>query len=378
MMSKIVLDVLTLGDLMVDFTPAGISPKGNLLYERNPGGAPANVAVTVSRLGGKSGFLGTVSDDIFGHFLADAMTKFGVNIQGLRFTRKAPTKMAFITLDENNNRSFDFTRGEVAETYYSPEDIDEQLIDACRVFLLSTVSQYKEPCRLAAAKIVEMVKERGKLLVYDPNWNIAFSNDKEFERTVMLDTMHKADIVKISVEEAEFLFGKDITYEAVAHKIRSFGAKFVTITLGPRGCFYSYKGGEGHLPTYDVKVADTTGSGDAFIGGFIYQLTRLNMPVIEQIPQPDIERMLRFAHACGALCASRKGAMSLPALLPTTVSPSQCPSSMRRAAISGLWEMSVPKLFLCSRGLESLCCLRFMASGSSVTDKSRLPAQTSL
>lgn len=166
---------------------------GNLLYERNPGGAPANVAVTVSRLGGKSGFLGTVSDDIFGHFLADAMTKFGVNIQGLRFTRKAPTKMAFITLDENNNRSF--------------------------------------------------------------------------------------------------------------------GAKFVTITLGPRGCYYSYKGGEGHLPTYDVKVADTTGSGDAFIGGFIYQLTRLNMPVIEQIPQPDIERMLRFAHACGALCASRKGAM---------------------------------------------------------------------
>ena len=123
MMSKIVLDVLTLGDLMVDFTPAGISPKGNLLYERNPGGAPANVAVTVSRLGGKSGFLGTVSDDIFGHFLADAMTKFGVNIQGLRFTRKAPTKMAFITLDENNNRSFDFPRGEVAETYYSPEDI---------------------------------------------------------------------------------------------------------------------------------------------------------------------------------------------------------------------------------------------------------------
>ena len=177
------------------------------------------------------------------------------------------------------------------------------------MFLLSTVSQYKEPCRLAAAKIVEMVKERGKLLVYDPNWNIAFSNDKEFERTVMLDTMHKADIVKISVEEAEFLFGKDITYEAVAHKIRSFGAKFVTITLGPRGCYYSYKGGEGHLPTYDVKVADTTGSGDAFIGGFIYQLTRLNMPVIEQIPQPDIERMLRFAHACGALCASRKGAM---------------------------------------------------------------------
>lgn len=145
MMSKTILDVLTLGDLMVDFTPAGISPKGNLLYERNPGGAPANVAVTVSRLGGKSGFLGTVSDDIFGHFLADAMTKFGVNIQGLRFTRKAPTKMAFITLDENNNR--------------------------------------------------------------------------------------------------------------------------------------------------------------------IYQLTRLNMPEIEQIPQPEIEKMLRFAHACGALCASRKGAM---------------------------------------------------------------------
>ena len=87
----------------MDFTPAGISPKGNLLYERNPGGAPANVAVTVSRLGGKSGFLGTVSDDIFGHFLADAMTKFGVNIQGLRFTRKAPTKMAF-------NVNFSYTK----------------------------------------------------------------------------------------------------------------------------------------------------------------------------------------------------------------------------------------------------------------------------
>ena len=95
MMSKIVLDVLTLGDLMVDFTPAGISPKGNLLYERNPGGAPANVAVTVSRLGGKSGFLGTVSDDIFGHFLADAMTKFGVNIQGLTIYQESAHKNGF-------------------------------------------------------------------------------------------------------------------------------------------------------------------------------------------------------------------------------------------------------------------------------------------
>lgn len=91
MMSKIVLDVLTLGDLMVDFTPAGISPKGNLLYERNPGGAPANVAVTVSRLGGKSGFLGTVSDDIFGHFLADASFGKVSGGRGKSFHKKGPS-----------------------------------------------------------------------------------------------------------------------------------------------------------------------------------------------------------------------------------------------------------------------------------------------
>lgn len=147
---------------------------------------------------------------------------------------------------------------------------------------------------------------RGLALVFTDSRAVYFSNRPEFKQLAQgrfLGIQYPVYIMLFVALIATFILRKTVIGR------HSFGAKFVTITLGPRGCFYSYKGGEGHLPTYDVKVADTTGSGDAFIGGFIYQLTRLNMPVIEQIPQPDIERMLRFAHACGALCASRKGAM---------------------------------------------------------------------
>lgn len=309
MMNNRLLDVLTLGDLMIDFTPAGISPKNNLLYERNPGGAPANVAVTISKLGGRAGFLGTVSSDSFGLFLRSKMIEYGVCIDGLRFTDQAGVKMAFVTLDENNNRSFLFTKGNIAETYYSPEDVDVSLIRESKVLLISTVSQYHEPFRSASAFAVETASRNGLLIAYDPNWNIAFSEDREKERRIILSTAGIVDLMKISLEEVRFLFGEHETVESAAEKLKALGPELVTVTLGPKGNYYLYDGGSGYLPTYDTTVVDTTGSGDAFIGGLLYRLTRKNRIDIAGIPKGEMEDMMRFAHACGALCASKRGGM---------------------------------------------------------------------
>ena len=302
------LDLLAIGDLMIDFTPAGISKKGNLLFERNPGGGPANAAVTVSRLGGEAGFIGTVGDDVFGRFLAKSMVNFGVDISGLKYTDKGGTKLGFVTLDEHNNRSFYFVPGPIAEIYFDESDIDINLINRCKIFLLSTVSQYREPIRTASAKILNIARQADKKVAYDPNWNIAFSTDKVMERSVIMDTILKADIVKLSEEEIQFVFGSK-EYEKISKGIMEMGVKLLVITLGPRGCYYRYCKGDGYLPTFDVKVQDTTGSGDAFMGGLIYSLTRDDRKDIEHIPKEEMETILRFAHACGALCATKRGAM---------------------------------------------------------------------
>lgn len=309
MMSNRKLDVLTIGDLMVDFTPAGISPKNNLLFERNPGGSPANVAVTVSRLGGESGFLGTVSNDIFGQFLKSKMVEYGVCADGIKFTDKAAVKMAFITLDQDNNRSFYFTKGDIAETFYYPEDVDASLIKNAKVLMLSLVSQYNEPFKSASAFAVKTAKENDVLIAYDPNWNIAFSKDKENERKIILNTAAQADIMKISIEEAMFVFGEDVSAVSAAENFKKLGPKLVTITLGPKGNYYLYDGGSGFVPTYDTKVADTTGAGDAFMGGLLYQLTNIKNVDISNITNDEMQSIMHFSNACGAICATKRGGM---------------------------------------------------------------------
>lgn len=302
------LDLLSIGDLMIDFTPAGISEKGNPLFEQNPGGAPANVCVTVSGLGGKAGFMGKVGDEIFGHFLKKKLDEYGIDSRGLSFASKGCTKLGYVTLDSNNDRSFFFVPNELAEINLTMEDVDKTLLDDCKVFLLSTVSQYRDPIRKTSAELIDEFKKRGTRIAYDPNWNCAFSFDPQYERDTIRHTIVRADIVKISQEEFRFVYG-NMGFSQVADAVVSNGTQVFVITCGGEGCYYRTASCEGSIPAYAIQPLDTTGAGDAFMGGLLYRLTRENAQKIECMTKPEIEDIMRFASACGAICATKRGAM---------------------------------------------------------------------
>lgn len=312
-------DVVAIGELLIDFTPAGMSPAGNTLFERNPGGAPANVLAAIARLGGKGAFIGKVGNDQFGHFLKQVMEDSAIETQGLKFSDYVNTTLAFVHLDKNGDRSFSFYRNPGADIMLDQSDLELSLIDGAKVFHFGSLSMTNEPAKSATIKAVEYAKGKGKSISYDPNWRPPLWKDSAAAKEGMELGLKYADILKISEVELEFLTGEK-SLEKGTDLLFNHGMKILMVTLGSKGCFYRYKKGTGHLYTYDTKVIDTTGAGDAFLGGFLYQFCNLNMD-INNADREEIERIIDFSNAVGALCASKMGA--IPAM-PTLKEAEEC------------------------------------------------------
>lgn len=300
-------DIVALGELLIDFTPAGISATGNELFERNPGGAPANVLAAVTKLGGSGAFIGKVGDDQFGHFLKATLDGRGICTDGLKLSKEANTTLAFVHLDSNGDRSFSFYRKQGADTMLEESDIDYDLIDNTSIFHFGSLSMTDEPARTVTFKAVEYAKARGKTISYDPNWRPLLWKDNETAHKWMLSGFKYADIVKLSGEELEFLMGTS-DLERGSEELLKMGIKLVVITLGPRGCFYRCADGSGYIKTYDTKVVDTTGAGDAFFGGTLYRISRSSEP-LNALKRHTVEEILDFANAVGSMCAAKKGAI---------------------------------------------------------------------
>lgn len=302
-------DVVALGELLIDFTPAGLSKAGNPLFERNPGGAPANVLSAVSKLGGKGAFIGKVGDDQFGRFLKSTLNEHGIETKGLKFSETVNTTLAFVHLDAHGDRSFSFYRNPGADMTLSPEDLDLNLIDEAKIFHFGSLSMTDEPSRSATEAALEHAKKSGKIITYDPNWRPALWRNDQAAKEGMLFGLQYADVLKVSEEELVFLTGtKDLTEGS--KQFADKGIKLIVVTLGPKGCFYYSKAGSGYLNTYNTKVVDTTGAGDSFFGALIYQISQYEGK-IEEISKEEIEAMIDFSNAAGALCASQKGAINV-------------------------------------------------------------------
>ncbi|QNK42314.1 PfkB family carbohydrate kinase [Caproicibacter fermentans] len=301
-------DVVALGELLIDFTPAGTSETGNILFERNPGGAPANVLAAVTKLGGTGALIGKVGCDPFGFFLRDVLDKHGIDGHGLRFSHNVPTTLAFVQLNEHGDRSFSFYRKPGADTTLAPEDLDFGLIDSAKVFHFGSLSMTDEPARSATRTALEYAREKGKIITYDPNWRPALWMNDEQAKENMLFGLQYADVLKVSEEELAFLTGKD-DVDAGSRQFLECGVKIVVVTLGPKGCYYRCAKGSGSLSTYDTKVTDTTGAGDCFFGAMICQLSRYEGALAAILPE-ELAKMADFANAAGALCATKKGTLS--------------------------------------------------------------------
>ncbi|RGB69737.1 MULTISPECIES: carbohydrate kinase family protein [Oscillospiraceae] len=296
-------DLVALGELLIDFAPVG-----ERSYQANAGGAPANVLAALSRLGGRTAFIGMVGEDDFGAMLRADIERAGIDARGLKATREAPTTLAFVNLDERGDRSFTFIRNPGADLLLREEDVDLSLIGQAKIFHFGSVSLTGGPARGATLYAARWAKEHGITVSYDPNLRPLLWKGLDEAKEVILSAMGLADILKISEEELLFLTGTS-DFEAGSQLLSGWGPKIVFVTLGAQGCFYRYPGGCGTLPTFAVKAVDTTGAGDAFFGGVLSKISATGFENVCGYSREAFEEVVRFGNGVGSYVTTRKGAI---------------------------------------------------------------------
>lgn len=300
-------DVVALGELLIDFTPSGSSPNGNRLFEQNPGGAPANVLACLANLGKKTGFIGKVGDDEFGNYLMRVLRNHHIGMEGLFVDDKVNTTLAFVHLKENGDRSFSFYRNPGADTCLRPEEITEELLQT-KIFHFGSLSLTDEPARSATLYALRLAEENKAFISYDPNWRPPLWPSLPEAKKQILQVMGMVDLLKISEEEMMFLVGTDDCLEGTSQLYDQFGLQAILVSLGANGCFYRVGEITGHVPGYAVKTIDTTGAGDGFLGGVLFQLLERGTD-LSQWTRSDVEDSIRFANAIGALVTTKRGAI---------------------------------------------------------------------
>ena len=310
-------DVIACGELLIDFvsTQSGVTVGEAPAFQKAAGGAPANVAVGVARLGYRAGFLGQVGEDDFGHFLAGTIAEAGVDVGGLRFSDEARTALAFVSLRSDGERSFMFYRHPSADMLWRPEDVDHQYVASTRIFHHGSISLIGEPSRSATLAAIEYARSGGALISYDPNLRLALWPSEAAARAGILAAWPFADIIKVSEEELVFLTG-DASLESAARSLWSDRLRLLVVTRGPDGCTYFTREGNGSAPGFAVTPVDTTGAGDGFVAGLLAGLLDSMPPGGDQSDlrwdAATLEHALRLGNAVGALATTQKGA--IPAL----------------------------------------------------------------
>jgi len=303
-------DVIALGELLIDFVP---TVSGTRLVEapafiKAPGGAPANVAVGLARLGASSGFMGQVGDDAFGRFLAQTLRDNGVDVSALRFTSEARTMLAFVSLRADGEREFMFYRHPSADMLYRPEDVDADYIRRATVFHFGSISLIDEPSRSATLFAAETARSANLLVSYDPNLRLSLWPDAESAKEGMLIGWPLAHVIKVSEEELEFLSGAS-DLSAGVKKLWHSELRVLVVTQGAAGCVYFTPSFSGEAQGFPIEAVDTTGAGDGFVAGLLKGL--LDRPQAYE-DEATLHDACRYANAVGALTTTQRGA--IPAL----------------------------------------------------------------
>lgn len=305
-------DVVALGELLIDFATQGADEAGYPAMKANPGGAPGNFLAALTRYGAKTAFLGKVGDDFFGHLLLRTLGEAGIETKGVICDPTVFTTLAFVTFDERGERSFSFARKPGADTQIRWEEIDKTLIDRCRVFHFGTLSLTDEPARTATREAVAYAKAQGKTITFDPNLRPPLWSSGEEAKEQMLWGLAQADVVKISEEEVQFLWG--CTPEEGARRLlEQFGVSLAMVTLGAEGCCLANPNATVFAPCPKVTPVDTTGAGDIFGGSAVGCLLRLEKHPAELTGQ-ELEQIARFS--CTAASLSTEAVGGIPSIPP--------------------------------------------------------------
>ena len=299
--------VSALGELLIDFTDAGTSAGGQRLFERNPGGAPANVLVALERLGHKTAFLGKVGQDMHGEFLRATLEEQGIDTTGLVTDPDAFTTLAFVALAPNGEREFSFARKPGADTRITADELARDVIAISRVFHVGSLSLTDEPARSATLAALACAREAGCVLSYDPNYRANLWPSVEAAMDQMRSVVPQMDLMKLSDEECELLTGEKDP-EAAAASLLERGPKVVAVTLGAGGAYVRCAEGGAEVAGFPADAVDATGAGDSFWGGFLAAFCESGKTPAE-VTLADAVSFARLGNAVASLCVRKRGAI---------------------------------------------------------------------
>ena len=305
-------DVIALGELLIDFAAKETDADGYPTMKANPGGAPGNFLAALNKYGAKTAFLGKVGDDAFGKLLLKTFEKAGIETKGIVTDPSVFTTLAFVTFSPEGDRSFSFARKPGADTRLSFEEIDLNMIDESSVFHFGTLSLTDDPVRKATKKCVEYAKEHGKLITFDPNLRIPLWETPDAAKEQILWGLAHADVVKISDEEVEFLWGITDEKEAAKKLLDEFGIRLAMVTMGPKGAYLANQDGAAYAKCPEVKPIDTTGAGDIFGGSAVSRLLKTGKAP-EKLTEEELAFIGQFACTAASLSTTQSGGIpSIP------------------------------------------------------------------
>lgn len=299
-----------MGEMLIDFTLNGQSEQGNNLFEACPGGAPCNVLAMLNKLGRKTAFIGKVGEDQFGRLLKGTIDELGIETKGLILDKEIHTTLAFVHTFPDGDREFSFYRKPGADMMLTEDEVDYDLIRQSRIFHFGTLSMTDEPVRSATKKALEVAKEAGCLITFDPNLRPPLWNSLDEAKKQMEYGFQYCDMLKISDNEIQFVSGKEDYDEGIRYLQDKYNIPLIFLTMGKDGSRAYYKDMRVERKGFQVKAIETTGAGDTFCGCSIHGLLTHGL---EGLTEENLGDMLTYANAGAALITMKKGAIrSMP------------------------------------------------------------------
>ena len=302
-------DVVALGELLIDFTENGISGQGNSIYEANPGGAPCNVLGMLAKAGRKTAFIGKVGQDIFGNRLKATLKEVGIDTSGLIMDETVRTTLAFVETLADGDRNFSFYRNPGADMMLKEEDLLVNLLENTKIFHFGTLSMTHEDVRQATKRAIQIAKESGAVISFDPNLRTPLWKTLDEAREQAAYGFSKCDILKISDNEIQWFTGKE-DYDAGIRKLRSqYEILLILLSMGKSGSRAYYKDLRIEAaPFLQENTIETTGAGDTFGGCCLHHVLKYGL---NNMDEERLYRMLTFANGAASIITTRKGALRM-------------------------------------------------------------------
>jgi fructokinase len=306
---KKVYDVVSLGELLIDLTENGLSEQGNFLFEANPGGAPCNVLAMLNKLGAKTAFIGKVGNDFFGKLLKDTLEELGIDTSNLLMEEEVRTTLAMVHTLKDGDRDFSFYRNPGADMMLKSEEIQEDLLKNTNIFHFGTLSMTHTGVREATKRAVEIAKESGAIISFDPNLREPLWDSLEVAKEQVRYGLSKCDILKISDNEIKWLTGKDDYTEGVNSIRIEYDIPLILVSMGKEGSRAYYEDKMVEEASYlHRNTIETTGAGDTFCACVLDYILKNG---IHNLNMEQLREMLKFANAAASLITTKKGALKV-------------------------------------------------------------------